>query len=277
MKKIAVQGIAGSFHDLAAKQFFGRDVTLCPCTRFDEIPAEVLEGRAAYGVMAIENTLAGAILPNYMLIDENGLHITGEIYIPVRHALMSLPGQSLDSLTEVYSHPMALLQCKGFLHRHPHLKRIEYDDTAGAARMIGEKRMQNAAAIAPEEAAQLYGLQILARNIQDHRTNTTRFVVLAARPPENMPPQGKVSFKVILKHRPGSLVDFLNVLKAHRMNMTKIQSVPLFGKPWYYAFFIDALYQSPGQWNAAHRDMQAASEELKILGLYPQGNKDPLS
>jgi len=278
MKKIAIQGIAGSFHDLAARKFFGEQrPELCACTRFDQIPERILSGESDYGIMAIENTLAGAILPNYMLIDENDLTITGEIYIPVRHSLMALPGQSLDDITEVYSHPMALLQCKGFLHDHSRMRRIEYDDTALAARMIARQNMQGAAAIAPQEAAELYGLEVLARNIQDHHTNTTRFVVLSRKNGAPVPPSGKISFKVILKHQAGSLVEFLQVLKHHGMNMTKIQSVPLFGKPWYYAFFIDAQYDSPAQLDETLTDMRRESEELKILGIYPEGNKYDLS
>ncbi len=274
MKKIAIQGIAGSFHDLAARKYFGGEVELCPCSYFRELPEVLLNGKSDYAVMAIENTLAGAILPNYMLIDDNHLHITGEVYIPVRHSIMAWPGQSIEEITEVYSHPMALLQCKGFFRTHSHLKRVEFEDTAQAAQMIASSGRKGIAAIAPAIAADLYGLEILQNNIQDHHTNTTRFVVLERSNGTQAPEQGKISFKVILKHKPGALVDLLQIIKEAGMNMTKIQSVPIYDRPWEYAFFIDALYENKPLLDQTMRAIDRESENLHIFGIYPAGNKD---
>ncbi|NPA43296.1 MAG: prephenate dehydratase [Chlorobi bacterium] len=272
MKKVAIQGVAGSFHHEAAETFFGPGVELCPCLSFREIPESILNGRSSAGVMALENTLAGAILPNYMLIDENDLYITGEVFIPVAHHLMALPESRLEQIREVYSHPMALWQCRGFLKRFPRIRRIEYDDTALAARMIAESGDGTKAAIAPARSAELYGLHILASGIQDHHSNTTRFVVLEKEAPPP-PAKGKISFKAVLKHRPGALVEFLDILKGFDMNMTKIQSVPIFGRPWEYAFFIDALYDRPRTLEGALQVMKTSAQSLKVLGIYPQGTK----
>jgi prephenate dehydratase len=272
MKKVAIQGIAGSFHDLAVRRFFGREMPLCPCSAFPDLPREVLSGRSDYAVMAIENTLAGAILPNYRLIDENGLFITGEIYIPVRHAVMGLPGQSLEQIREVYSHPMALAQCLRFFNKYPLLKRIEYEDTAQAARMIATTGRKKAAAIAPALAAELYGLEIWQDGIQDHPTNTTRFVILQKH--ENSPPeQGKISMKIVLEHRAGSLYELLGIFAEAKINMTKLQSVPIPEKPWEYAFFIDALFDDRKVLEQLLIHIRKETKELKILGIYPTGKK----
>ncbi len=278
MKKIAIQGIAGSFHHLAAKAYFGNDVEICPCNLFEEIPQSILQGKSQYGLMAIENSLAGSLLPNYMLIDEHNLTITGEINIPVRHALITLPGGKINDIQEVYSHPMALVQCKNFFKRYPHLKRIEFEDTALAAKTLSEKKWKNSAAIAPELAAELYELEILERNIQDHQTNMTRFVVLEKKDLNISLSQGnKVSFKVILKHQTGSLFGFLEILNKKRLNMTKIQSVPVFGKPWSYAFFIDALLdECQDRIDAVFDELKKVSEHFKILGIYPEYKKEKI-
>ncbi len=274
MKRVAIQGIAGSFHDLAARKYFGEDILLCPCDYFREIPEALLSGKSDYAVMAVENTLAGALLPNYMLIDENRLYIAGEVYIPVRHALMALPGQSIEEIDEVYSHAMALLQCKSFFGKYRHLKRVAYEDTARAAWMIAQKKQKGVAAIAPEIAADLYGLEVLAANIQDHHTNTTRFVVLSLAREREVPESGKVSFKSILKHKPGALVDLLQIIREARMNMTKIQSVPIFDRPWEYAFFIDALYDNRKVLSDTLAQLKAESEYFHVFGIYRKGEKE---
>ncbi len=269
--KVAIQGIKGSFHDWAAEKYFGRSHGIVACRYFSEIPEKLTSGEADKGVMAIENSLAGSILPNYILIDENGLVITGEIYIPVSHSLMALPGTTLDSLQEVWSHSMALLQCRGFFRKYPALRRVEYEDTAEAAKDIALLKKHKAAAIAPAIAADLYGLEILASDIQDHPTNTTRFVVVEPAKEISFEGNNKISMKVVLPHRKGSLFAFLSFLQDYDLNMTKIQSVPLGDRPWEYAFFIDALYEDASLMPVIWNEITGRYPESRLLGAYQNG------
>ncbi len=270
--RIAIQGIAGSFHDWAAQNYFGKGNEIVACRYFTDLPVQLKQKKADKAVMAIENSLAGSILPNYLLIDEYDLQIEGEIYLPVQHTLMALPGTKITDLKEVLSHSMALHQCRGFFKNHPQIKRIEFEDTAGAAQFIAENTLKNTGAIAPAIAAGLYGLEILKSNIQDHPTNTTRFVVLGLAGETNFNPNNKISIKVNLAHRSGSLYDFLGIIARYRLNMTKIQSVPVGDKPFEYAFFIDMLYEDPQAIMNALNDMQKQAKQLKILGVYKNGN-----
>ncbi len=269
--RIAIQGIAGSFHDWAVRKFFGENHSVVACRYFSDLPVCLKEGKADKAVMAIENSLAGSILPNYLLLDENNLQIEGEIYLPVQHSLMTLPGTKLMQINEVLSHSMALHQCKLFFKAHSHLKRVEFEDTAGAAKYISEKKLKNTAAIAPAIAARLYGLEIIAENIQDHPTNTTRFVVLRTPSEPEFDGNDKISLKVNLDHRSGSLYDFLGIIAHAGLNMTKIQSVPIGDKPFEYAFFIDMAYEYPDQISKALKQMKEHANRVKILGVYKNG------
>ncbi len=268
MKKVAIQGIRGSFHDLVTDQFFDEKVQIVPCVFFEEVAEKLSQGEVDYGVMAVENTLAGALLPNHMLIDQYDLFIIEELYIPVRHHLMALPGQKIEDIKEVRSHPMALLQCRDFLKQYPEIKRIEYEDTAVAARDIAEQKLQRVAAIAPEKAAHIYGLQILASDIQDHHTNTTRFVVLTTDIYNFKKGSDKISMKIFLPHQPGSLAKVLKIFSKYKWNLTKIQSVPIFGRPWEYAFFIDAVYPEGFKPQKMMSELLKVIKRFKILGIY---------
>ncbi len=267
-KKVAIQGIKGSFHDMVARKFFKEPVEIVSCLYFDEVADKLSLGEVDYGIMAIENTLAGSLLPNYMLIDLNDLFIIGEVYLPVKHCLMALPGQRLEDIQEVRSHPMALLQTKNFFKHYPHIRRVEYMDTAIAARDIALEELEGVAAIAPHLSAELYGLDILAKDIQDHETNTTRFVVLAPDMSQFEKGSNKISMKMILTHQTGSLAKVLSILAKYNWNLTKIQSVPIYGKPWEYAFFIDALYPPGKNHHKIIKELLQVVGRFKILGLY---------
>ncbi len=268
MPRIVIQGIEGSFHHRAARKLFGDSAQIIPGRYFSDIPALLHAGRADYGIMAIENSTAGSILPNYLLIDENDLWISGEVYLDIRHQLMGLPGTSLSEIKEVWSHPMALLQCGKFFKEHPAMLRIEYEDTAAAARDIARKGHPGIAAIAPDLAADIYGLEILARDIQDESLNATRFVLLEKKPPRPRTEGSKISLRLEAEHRPGSLLRLLEVFDEARWNMTKIQSLPIPARPWEYAFFVDAVYDDPAMVPDVLEKLRQAAKRVKILGIY---------
>lgn len=274
--KIAIQGIKGSFHHIVANEFFGEDIELAECMSFTDIPMMLNAGKADSAVMAIENSIAGAILSNYALIDEFDLSIEGEVYISIHHHLMALKGQTLEDIKEVWSHPMALLQCRKFFRDRPNIKLIEEKDTAEVAKRINEMQIKGVAAIASKMAADLYDLDVIADDIQTIKNNSTRFFVLKKGHDSPYHPskvgsiKDKASIKFITKHDAGSLAEVLDIFGKHEINLTKIQSLPIIDKPWNYAFFIDlviddfVLYQ-----NALHLISKKVTH-LKVLGEYHQ-------
>jgi prephenate dehydratase len=274
--KIAIQGIKGSFHHIVANNYFGDDIDLVECMSFTDIPPLLNNGDVDSAVMAIENSIAGAILPNYVLIDENNLSIVGEVYVNIHHHLMALEGQTLSDIREVWSHPMALLQCRKFFRNKPEIKLIEEKDTAEVAKRIKELQLKGVAAIASKMASEMYGLDVIADDIQTIKDNSTRFFVLNKKTGSTYSPsklenvKDKASLKFVTKHDAGSLAEILDIFGKHDLNLTKIQSLPIIDKPWNYAFFIDlviddfVLYQ-----NALHLISKKVTH-LKILGEYHQ-------
>ncbi|WP_224488867.1 prephenate dehydratase [Robertkochia flava] len=266
--KIAIQGIKGSFHHQVALEYFG-DAEVEECLSFDEVIDAVLGKRADVAVMAIENSIAGSIIPNYALIDANGFHIIGEHYLNIHHNLMALGGQRISDIREVYSHPMALLQCKQFFRQYPHIKLVEDADTAEVARRIHEKKLKGVGAIAGRVAATLYDLEILAEEIQTIKNNETRFVIV--QPTNSVIPEdriNKASMKFELDHKRGSLATVLNVMSDCKLNMTKIQSLPKIETPWKYAFFVDVTFESYQHFEKAKAILKIMAEEFRIHGEY---------
>ncbi len=267
--KIAIQGVRGSFHHLVAQQYFGDQVVVDECMSFPEVVQSLLAGRSREAVMAIENSIAGSILPNYALIDENSLHVTGEYYMPVNMNLMALPGQKISDIKKVYSHPMALLQCKEFFKDHRHIKLIEDEDTAEVARRISQNQSTGIAALASKAAAEIFGLEILAEGIQTKKSNATRFLIMGTQEKEsNGEILNKASIKFELESRRGSLVSVLNIIRDYDLDMTKIQSMPIIETPWKYSFFVDVLFEDRNNFNKAIEIIKVMTEELKILGIY---------
>ena len=241
---------------------------------FDAIVARLLEGSATDGVMAIENTIAGSIIPNYALIDSNNLHIVGEEYLNIHHHLMALPGQTIKSIKEVWSHPMALLQCKEFFKKHPHIKLVEDVDTAEVAKRIAKKNIKGIAAIAPKIAAEIFGLQVLEDDIQTIKDNSTRFVIVQTQlPTHSIEGINKASLKFELSHKRGSLAAVLNVLSDCKMNLTKIQSLPVIETPWKYSFFVDITFDDYTEYQKLVKIIEIMAEDFKILGTYKNGRK----
>lgn len=271
-ERVAIQGAQGSNHHMVVNALFGVETPLIECMSFNNLVDAILDGSAATGVMAIENTIAGSIIPNYALLDEYDLHITGEYYLNIHHHLMGLNGQSIDDICEVWSHPMALLQCKRFFKKHPHIKLVEEVDTALMAKKIAEGQLKGIAAIAPKMAADLFGLSVIADDIQTITNNATRFVILSKNKPELNPQEvNKASFKFQLNHKRGSLATLLNVLSDCKMNLTKIQSLPVIETPWKYSFFVDVTFQDFADYSKAVSLIEIMAEDFKILGAYKNG------
>ena len=273
-KIIAIQGAEGSNHHKVARDFYGDNIQLKECMSFDALVAHLLEGSATDGVMAIENTIAGSIIPNYALIDSNNLHIVGEEYLNIHHHLMALPGQTIKSIKEVWSHPMALLQCKEFFKKYPHIKLVEDVDTAEVAKRIAKENIKGIAAIAPKIAAEIFGLQVLEDNIQTIKDNSTRFVIVQTqKPTHSIEGINKASLKFELSHKRGSLAAVLNVLSDCKMNLTKIQSLPVIETPWKYSFFVDVTFNEYTEYQKLVKIIDIMAEEFKILGTYKNGRK----
>ena len=273
-EKIAIQGIKGSFHHAVAMDYFSPEVALEECLSFDAVVDALLRGKVKQAVMALENSIAGSIIPNYALIDHNNLTIVGEYNLNIHHNLMALEGQDIEELTEVHSHPMALLQCKAFFKQYPHIKLIEASDTADVARKISEEKLLGIAAIAPKEAAHIYGLNLLATSIQTIKNNVTRFVVVqqknGALPEDQV---NKASLKFVLDHQRGSLAAVLNVMSDCLLNLTKIQSLPVIETPGKYAFFVDMTFDTYEQYDKARKILAIMALEFKILGEYADAKK----
>ena len=273
-KIIAIQGAEGSNHHKVARDFYGDNIQLKECMSFDALVAHLLEGSATDGVMAIENTIAGSIIPNYALIDSNNLHIVGEEYLNIHHHLMALPGQTIKSIKEVWSHPMALLQCKEFFKKYPHIKLVEDVDTAEVAKRIAKENIKGIAAIAPKIAAEIFGLQVLEDDIQTIKDNSTRFVIVQTQlPNHSIEGINKASLKFELSHKRGSLAAVLNVLSDCKMNLTKIQSLPVIETPWKYSFFVDVTFDDYTEYQKLVKIIDIMAEDFKILGTYKNGRK----
>ncbi len=267
--RIAIQGVKGSNHHMVARNYFSQDIELVECLYFHELVDAVMEGRADKGVMAIENSIAGSIIPNYNLVCDNGLHIIGEYYLNVHHHLMVLPGQQLNDIREVHSHPMALLQCREYLKTQPHIKMVEDVDTAETARRIHEGQLRGIAAIAPKIASELYGLDVLASEIQTIRNNATRFIVIKKENKE-LPREeiNKASVRFLTEHKRGSLATMLNVMSDCNLNLTKIQSLPVIETPWKYSFFVDITFSQYENFEKAKSLLSIMSEDFRVLGEY---------
>ncbi len=269
IKSVAIQGVKGSFHHIVSKHYFDGGITIKECLSFDKAVDSLLKKESDAVIMAIENSIAGSIIPNYALIDNHNLHIIGEYYLDIQHHLMALPNQSIEDIKEVYSHPMALLQCKEFFKNHPHIKLIEDKDTAEVAQRIQEKKAKNIAAIESKLAAEIFKLDIIAKSIQTIKHNETRFVIVKRKNheiPENE--INKASLKFELSSKRGSLATILNVMSDCKLNLTKIQSLPKIDTPWFYAFFVDVTFENYDDFKKAKSIIEIMAKDFKVLGEY---------
>ena len=266
---VAIQGRLGSFHNIVANRYFGNNASLVLCDSFDQTVKELIEEKADLAVMAIENSIAGSIIPNYALIDQNNLKIVGEYELNINHNLMGLDGQSIKEIDEVFSHPMALLQCKSFFQNYPHIRLVESEDTAEEAHLISKDKLKKRGAIASKEAANIYNLTIYASSIQTIKNNITRFFIIQKKDSfVNEKKINKASLKFILDHQRGSLAAVLNVMSDCQLNLTKIQSLPVIETPGKYAFFVDVTFDDFSYYNKARKLIEIMASKFKILGEY---------
>ena len=270
---IAIQGAEGSNHHKVARDFYGNSINLKECMSFDFLVDSLLEKTATIGVMALENTIAGSIIPNYALIDKHNLFIVAEEYLNIHHHLMALKGQKIKDIKEICSHPMALLQCKEFLKKHPHIKLVEDVDTAEVAKRIAKHKLKGIAAIAPKIAAEIFDLEVLEDEIQTMKENSTRFVIVQTTKPNLKEDVNKTSLKFQLNHKRGSLAAILNVLSDCKMNLTKIQSLPVIESPWKYSFFVDVTFNDYTNYEKVKAIIKIMAEDFKVLGTYKNGRK----
>lgn len=264
---VAIQGIATSFHEVAAIQYFGQDIQTIECLSFHDLCEAVKNNRAEFAVMAIENSIAGSILPNYFLLQQYHFNILGEVYLPIRMHLMVLPGVELSDIRVIESHPMAIRQCSDFLHQLAHVEIRESDDTAWSAKKISENKLKDTAAIANDQAAKKYGLTILEKRIETNKKNFTRFLILSKK--EGIQSGGnKASISFEVANEVGSLADALMTFKNQQINLSKIQSVPIIGKPSEYTIHIDVEWTKRKNYDEAIHHLIRQVKNLNIMGEY---------
>ncbi|MEL6810216.1 MAG: prephenate dehydratase domain-containing protein [Bacteroidota bacterium] len=275
--KIAIQGIEGSFHDEAVQKLFpNQEVELVKCDSFDAVTQNVKNEKADFGVMAIENTIAGSILPNYNLVEAGDFEIFDEVFLNIQMYLMALESESIIDIFEVHSHPVALLQCKDYLRKFPpQFKVIEGKDTASEAKRIKENHLTGVAAIAGKQVAERFGLKILDSHIQDIKENQTRFVLIGKKGATlSKKNPNKATIKFVLGSEVGTLSNALQVLAGYNINLTKIQSLPVLGTPWKYAFFVDLTFEDVQKFYGAMEALEGVVKELKIIGTYTQNRSN---
>lgn len=266
---ISIQGEKGSFHDQVAYHYFkDKDYQLLERSSFREVFEDTANTSADFGIIAIENSLAGSLGENYDLLLTHNVYIVHEVYLPISHCLITNPGVHIDEITEVLSHPMALKQCDQYLRSNPYFLRREMEDTAGSVSYIKENKMQNSAAIASKYAANIYNMQILKEAIETHKQNYTRFFVLSHMPQENSE-NTKSSLAFSVNNTPGSLVKSLQIFDNLGINLTKIESRPIIGQNWQYIFYIDCEKGIESElMTTALEQLKEFSNWIKVLGSY---------
>jgi len=271
--KIAIQGVRASFHDVAARLFFlNEKVEPVECSTFRELCEVLKSKKAEFAMMAIENSIAGSILPNYSLLESFHFKIVGEVYLRIEMNLMALPGQKVSDLKFVQSHPMALFQCEDFLHTSPALEILEGTDTAESAKNIKDKKLLGYGAIASQLAAETYDLEILESGIETNKQNYTRFLVIS-RQAQEIGNANKSSLRFQTPHSPGSLVNLLKIFVTHNINMTKIQSIPILGRPYEYSFHVDLEWESKESYLQALNELKTKAINLIHFGDYLRGDR----
>ena len=277
-RKVAIQGIAGSYHDIAARQYFeGDEVETIPCNTFRDVISTIKKDPKILGLMAIENTIAGSLLQNHELIRESDFSIIGEYKLRISHSLVALPGTKISDVTEVNSHPIALMQCSDFLDTIPQAKVAEKEDTAGSAQWIAQNKLKGHAAICGKLAAEIYGMEVLAEGIETNKRNFTRFLAIADRwtadEMQRNTVKNKASLVFALPHTAGSLSKVLSVLSFYDMNLSKIQSLPIIGREWEYLFYINLTFSDYTRYRQALDAIRPLTKDLKILGEYAEGKQ----
>ena len=281
MKKIAIQGTLGSYHDIAAHKYFeGEEIELICCTTFEDVFKAIRKDSQVIGMLAIENTIAGSLLHNNELLRQSGTQIIGEHKLRISHCFVCLPEEDWSDITEVNSHPIALMQCREFLQQHPNIKVVEGEDTARSAEMIKEGDLKGHAAICSKVAAERYGMKILQESIETNKHNFTRFLIVADPWPVDELSRhhsvviNKASMVFTLPHTEGSLSQVLSILSFYNINLTKIQSLPIIGREWEYQFYVDVSFNDYLRYKQSITAITPLTKELKILGEYAEGKSN---
>lgn len=273
MKRVAIQGVSGAYHEIAARQFFkDEEIEIVPCMTFRDLFQALADDPQLLGIVAIENTIAGSLLQNHNLVRESGCLIVGEHKLRISHALCAFPGQNIADIREVHSHPIALMQCEEFLSQHHHIRVVESDDTALSAQEIAENKIMARAAICSSFAAEKYGLHVLASEIETNKRNFTRFLIIAepelAQVMTRNLAVNKASMVFTLPHEEGSLAKVLSILSFYHVNLTKIQSLPIIGREWEYQFYISLTYNNYERYRQALDAVRPLLKDFQLLGEY---------
>lgn len=274
--KIAIQGITASFHEVAALKYFGENIEPVECMSFQDLFEALKKDKADFAVMAIENSIAGSILQNYQMMQSYHFKIIGEVYLRIEQCLMALPGTKFEDLKFIESHPMAIRQCAEYLLQFENAMLVDREDTAAVAKQIGEEKLQGVAAVAAARAAEVFGLEILAKGIETNKQNFTRFLVLSKEAIHNEK-NNKASLYFQVSHHPGSLAKVLNIFHEQNLNLTKIQSMPVIGKPYEYTFHVDLTWEKYEDYQNALKAMTAFAKDIIILGEYEKQDFNNLS
>ena len=271
-KKVSIQGFEGSFHQLAARQFYGDDVEVICCSTFrDVVKIAANKKESDGGVMAIENSIAGSILQNYTLLQKSKLKITGEVYLPIKQHLLANPGVKLEDIKEVHSHPIAILQCMEFLDKYD-WRLVETDDTALSARHIHQHKSKHIAGIAGKLASELFDLNILSPNIHTQKNNYTRFLIVQhADTAELVAEANKASVNFHTDHSRGSLAKVLTIIAEGNINLSKLQSMPIAGTHFKYSFHADMEFDNMEQFSSVMNEIKKNTEALEVYGIYKNG------
>ena len=271
-KRVAIQGISASFHEEAAFKFFGTDIETIECDSFKQTCEKLKHKQADYVVMAIENSIAGSLLPNYTLLREYNFSIVGEVYLAIQLHLLALPGVKFEDIKYVMSHPIAIRQCRDFLDEFPQLQVIESSDTAACAKKIREENLMDTVAIANLLAAKMYDLEVMERRIESNKKNFTRFLILSDKPLENAE-INKASLSFQVGNKVGSLAEVLNIFATHQINLSKIQSMPVLGKRNEYNFYVDIEWKNLTDYDTAIRKVLKHTVNFTIMGEYLKNDK----
>ena len=272
MRKIAIQGIKGCFHEQAAYLFYEKEGLPKPevveCSTFDDLYKRMDDGTANAAIMAIENTVSGGLLPNFELLRKHDRKIRGEVFLRIKQNLMTLSGQKIEDLHEVRSHYMAINQTRPFFDDYPNIRLVEYADTARSAADIVKQGIKGVGAIASDLAAEIYGLEIIAESIETYKQNFTRFLILDDALQVDQSRINKASMCFTLPHKPGSLTHVLTILSFYDMNLTRIQSLPIPGQEWQYFFYVDIKFNDYERYTQALSAVKPLMTDLNILGEY---------
>lgn len=273
IKRVAIQGIKASFHEEAAFKFFGKNIDTLECNSFKETCDKLEKNEADFVVMAIENSIAGSLLPNYSLIRDYGFSVVGEVYLQIQLHLMALPGVKFEDIRFVTSHPIALRQCTEFFYDFPKIKVIESNDTAACAKRIQDEKLKDTVAVANSLASEVYGLDILERRIESNKKNYTRFLILKKDKTDEGKKINKASICFQVGHKAGSLATVLNIFAEQEVSLTKIQSMPVLGKRNEYIFYVDLEWPTTDKYDKAVRQALKYTSNFNILGEYQKNDK----